>query len=950
MPILSRRRFLELAVGGTLALGLGRLTWAAAPARAPASSSSPGYGDWRDVYRERWRWDRVVRGTHTSANCIAACAWNLYVRDGIVWREEQSAPYAASNHTVPDWNPRGCQKGASCSDLLVGPTRQAHPLKRVGARGSGRFKRISWDAALDEIAASLVDTLASRGGEGVVCELGGNFDFGPTLASTLRFFRQIGAAITDPTAHTGDLSVGGVITLGAGFTGGSSDDWFRSDYLVLWSFNPAATRIPDAHFLNEARYRGARVVTVAPDFNHSASHSDLWLSLRPGTDAALALAACQVILEEDLYDAGYLQEQTDLPFLVREDEGRFLRESDLVKGGSGERFAVWDAASGRTVWAPGSAGSSQATLAWPEGLRPALEARAEVELSGGDEVGVRSVFSLLRERLQALTPEKAAAVTGIAASVIRRFAREFASAPAALILAGYGGCKAYHSDLMQRSQILLASLTGNLGRPGGGWHSGGYIDLEGLGLLGMQDRLSMLPLLMLGAKAFVDPEGIEKQALSSYVSSTLFHSVHGGLAEARLDPKHADPTLPRPPRAYFDEALARGDFPVSPPPGAAPPEVIFSICGNVLRHSRMGERIRDTLFARAKLIVDIGFRISQTARHADILLPAAGWYEKMGIKYLVGLVPYVTVADRAVAPLGQAKSEWEIYSRIAQHVAAEARRRGVEEVRSFRGEPCDIAALDDRFSDGGRFPPDGDEEVLRFILDTSGATRDISLEDLRREGGAIRVRGLGPESPTSNFFTDYSPDEPITPLREFAERKRPYPTLTGRQQFYVDHPWFLELGDELPTYKEPPMAGGDYPLMLTSGHTRWSIHSMWRDQAMLLRLLRGEPLVYLNAADARARGIADHDWVRVWNDLGSFEARARPTGGIRPGQLHIFHAWEPFQFRTGVSQQALAPSPMAPSPIKPTQLVSDYGQLRWSFSYYEPNAVDRDTRVEVRRL
>ena len=140
------------------------------------------------------------------------------------------------------------------------------------------------------------------------------------------------------------------------------------------------------------------------------------------------------------------------------------------------------------------------------------------------------------------------------------------------------------------------------------------------------------------------------------------------------------------------------------------------------------------------------------------------------------------------------------------------------------------------------------------------------------------------------------------------------------------------------------MAGGAYPLMLTSGHTRWSIHSMWRDHPMMLQLQRGEPVVYLNLADARARGIGDHDWVRVWNDLGSFEARAKPTGAIRPGQVHIFHAWEPFQFRTGTSHQELAPSP-----IKPTQLVADYGQLHWSFSFYEPNAVDRDTRVDVRR-
>ena len=300
-----------------------------------AADLPPAYRDFRDVYRKRWRWDRVVRGTHTNVNCVSSCAWNLYVREGIVWREEQSAPYVASNASVPDWNPRGCQKGAGCSDLMLSASRLTHPLRRVGARGDGRWKRISWDEALDEIAGELVDVLARRGGEGAVLELGPNVDYGPNTVAGIRFFGLIGAPITDSMAQIGDLSVGGTITLGTAHVDGTSDDWLRSDYLVLWAFNPVVSRIPDAHFVPEARYHGTRVATIAPDYNQSAIHSDLWLSPRPGTDAALALAACQVVIEEGLHDADYLIEQTDLPFLVREDTGRFLRESDVVAGRQG---------------------------------------------------------------------------------------------------------------------------------------------------------------------------------------------------------------------------------------------------------------------------------------------------------------------------------------------------------------------------------------------------------------------------------------------------------------------------------------------------------------------------------------------------------------------------------------------------------------------------------------
>jgi nitrate reductase alpha subunit len=149
----------------------------------------------------------------------------------------------------------------------------------------------------------------------------------------------------------------------------------------------------------------------------------------------------------------------------------------------------------------------------------------------------------------------------------------------------------------------------------------------------------------------------------------------------------------------------------------------------------------------------------------------------------------------------------------------------------------------------------------------------------------------------------------------------------------------------LPTHKDPPAAGGDHPFTMTGGHTRWSIHAVWRDHALLMRLQRGEPVVFVNKADARGLGVGDHDRVRVWNDIGTFEARAKVTGAIRPGQIHIFHAWEPYQFRSRDSHQALIASP-----LKVTQLVGDYGQLHWSMAHYEPNQVDRDTRVEVVRV
>jgi DMSO reductase family type II enzyme molybdopterin subunit len=939
---LTRREFVRaaaLAGAAGLCLRLERL----GPGPA-AAAAGPDYHDWRDLYRRRWTWERVVRGTHTNANCVSSCAWNLYVKDGIVWREEQAAPYRASNASVPDFNPRGCQKGACASDLFLGPSRVLHPLRRAGPRGSGRWKRVSWDEALDAIAAGLVDELAERGGKGALLELGPNLDYGPNSAAPLRFFRLLGAPATDSMAMIGDVAVGGTITLGTPHTDGTSDDWFRSDYLVLWCFNPSSTRIPDAHFLNEARYRGARVVCVAPDYNQSAIHADRWLPVNPGSDAALALAACQVILAEGLLAADYVREQTDLPFLVRVDDGRFLRESDLDPAGSAARFAVWDEATDRIAWAPGSEGDARRTLAL-EGVRPSLDATRKVALPDGRSVAVETVLVRLRRELdRAATPEHAARATGLAPDVIRAFAREFAGARAALILSQWGNCKNYHSDLVQRAQILLASLTGNIGRVGGGWRSGAFVALEGFALVAMLERLSLPSLLVTALRARFQPHAMTERFASGYVSSTLFHAVHGGLHENSARPGWEDPALgPEGSAPYLREALAKGHFPLGPGPDEPPPRAIVSIFGNVLRHARGYPKLRERLFERARLVVDVNFRVNETGRYADFVLPAAAWYEKIGIKYIASFVPYVTLADRAVAPRGEAKPEWEIFWRLAERVAARARALGLGPIASWRGESVDLGALGDAFSDAGRFGPNDEEAVLEFILSVSGVA-GVDLATLRREA-ATRLESLGMPGGLAGFFADYSKDEPVVPMRDMLEKKQPYPTLTGRQQFYVDHPWFLRLGEALPVHKPPPAVGGAHPFTLTGGHTRWSIHSMWRDHALMLRLQRGEPVVYLNPRDCAERGIADHDRIELSNDLGAFVARAKISGSIRPGQAHIFHAWEPYQFAGGKSDHVTCPSP-----LKVTQLVGDYGHLHWDYAHYEPNQVDRDTRVDVRRL
>src|SRR5512140_583827 len=364
---LTRRNFLRSAGVATLLLSLDRLSIAQVAPERDASAAAvpiPSYRTWEDVYRKQWTWDRVVHSTHNRANCMSACAWNVYVKDNIVWREEQAHVYDEGGRDgTPDFFPRGCQKGACYSKLMVTPQRLRYPLERVGPRGSGNWKRISWDEALDKPADAIIAAATVHGAHTVVGTPGPNFDHGPDSAAENRFLHLLGAATLDTFSGIGDMPVGMIQTYGMFMNDGTADDYFNSDYIVLWSANPLYTRIPDMHFLTEARYRGAQLVLIAPDYNATAMHADLWLNPKTQSDPALALAMAQVMIAEKLCKEEYVKEQTDLPFLVRTDTHRFLRERDLVKGGRDDAFYVWDDKQAAAVLAPGSRGMRKATLA-----------------------------------------------------------------------------------------------------------------------------------------------------------------------------------------------------------------------------------------------------------------------------------------------------------------------------------------------------------------------------------------------------------------------------------------------------------------------------------------------------------------------------------------------------------------------------------------------------------
>ncbi|MBW2422594.1 MAG: molybdopterin-dependent oxidoreductase [Deltaproteobacteria bacterium] len=213
------------------------------------------YGDLKDIYAKKWTWDRVVKGTH-FANCgYQRCAWNVYVKDDIVWREEQVANYEQVNPEVPDFNPRGCQKGGCFSDRMYDQSRLTAPLKRTGERGEGKWKRISWDQALSEIADQFVDTMISEehGPGSIYWDLGSSSSNGCHGLGLTRSALALDTPILENTTEMGDHMPGVTTTTGKLSSTSSMDDLHYSDLILIWGGNPNYTHIPNAHFIYEAR-------------------------------------------------------------------------------------------------------------------------------------------------------------------------------------------------------------------------------------------------------------------------------------------------------------------------------------------------------------------------------------------------------------------------------------------------------------------------------------------------------------------------------------------------------------------------------------------------------------------------------------------------------------------------------------------------------------------------
>lgn len=930
-------------------------------------------------YRSRWSWDDVRYGTHCVDCYPGNCSYRVFVKDGRVLREEPTAHHGTVEDGVPDFNPMGCNKGACWSQQLYDGDRITHPMKRVGERGEGRWERITWDEATTILADAMLDAIAEQGPEAIVHE--GTPEIA-TVVPTYRFFNTIGGRLLDLHASFNDFSIGLHETFGKFNPVSSADDWFHSDLILIWHMNPAFTRIPLYHFMLEARYKGAEVASISPDLNASHMHSDYHVPMTPGNDVPFALAMVQVIFEEGLADYDFIRTQTDLPLLVRTDTRRYLRQTDVEGGPNGtnganstngvreDQLYYWDPDAGLVK-------ADRANILQTSRMA-ALEGTFSVELRDGTTVEVEPVMAVLRRKLDAeYTPEQGQKITSVHPDLVRTLARKVATGRTNIML-GWNSCKYYHGDLIERSMCLLLAVTGNWGKKGTGLRSwtAGMFDGQGLatakslpGVEGTEQILGRRD-FMIAALRQQDPTMTDELAVremnhmlsrmgrgpesggassSATMSPLLFWWYWQAGFDKRWNKKGwGDDSLPRTFDEYFNEALEQGWWEgVDHPRPDKPPRVLIECGGNMLRRTRGGATVLlDTLWPKLSLIVSIDFRMSLTAQHADLILPAAQHYEKVGFHIPTPHVMNFTFSDRCAEPAGEAKAEWDMFGLILERFAERADERGVTKYTNCRGEIFEPRTAWDDYTLKGYLADEEQlaDEIIRDCVYAETLPEGTSLATMR-EHGQVRFVGWGMMPFALAQASPFPKDETHVPFRNHLEAGEPYPTYCRRAQFYIDHPWWLEAGEELPIYKPNPKAGGDYPLEMTSGHNRWSIHAMNQANPVILQTHRGEPAIEVNTDDAIARGVADDDLICVFNDITSFTGRAKVAPGVRPGQIISYNGWDGHQYKDWRGANEIEAGM-----VKWIGMAGGYGHINYVESEWQPVPTDRAVRCDFRAV
>jgi anaerobic selenocysteine-containing dehydrogenase len=543
--------------------------------------------------------------------CVSRCGCEAVVEDGRLVAIEPDPSHPTGKAL--------CAKGRAAPELVEASDRLLYPMRRTRPKGDPDpgWQRITWDEALHETATAVRRIAAESGPEAVAFAI--TTPSGTAISDAGPWVDRLINAFGSPNNCNATEICAWHRNYARAFTTGTAigtPDYDRAGCILLWGHNPSTSLLAAATKVADARARGAKLIVVDPRRIGFAVKADCWLRVRPGTDAAVALAIAGVMIDQGWFDAEFVRNWTNGPFLVRDDDGTMLRSRTLA-GGEADDFVAWDESRG-------------ACLAYDIGKRRYCETPGRLAISGEFVVDTREgpircrpAFELFASRCRAMSPEEAAAASGVEPEGIREAARLLWHQRPVAHYTWTGLEQHTNATQTDRAIAILHALTGSIDVPGGNVH------------------FAQVPVNDVSGVEFRDPKQWQKAlgwserplgpAADGWITSTdLYRAVLDG-------------------RPYRIRGL-----------------VGFG-ANLLLSHAdakRGAEALRSLEFH-----VQTDLYLTPTAAYADIVLPIASGWEREGLRVGFALdqsaCEYIQLRPAIVPPRGEARADIDVVFDLA---------------------------------------------------------------------------------------------------------------------------------------------------------------------------------------------------------------------------------------------------------------------------------------------
>ena len=774
-------------------------------------------------------------------SCIAFCPAKGYVRNGRLIKVEGLEGSRRNEGRI-------CLKGLAQPQVVYHPRKLKYPMKRVGARGTDTWERISWEQAIDEISTAIVEENKKHGGSSLMGAAGGGGSFSLGDAAGLvnqlggyNFFEPGGAQCHTPRQVCSSISTGLKTSLSIA-DANCQEIYFPEltpmEVLVIWGNNPASNNCAcGGRALARLRKQGLKTIVIDPRFTPDASKADIWLPIRPATDVAMGMGWINYIIANKKYDEEFCMKWTTLPYLVNPETLYLFRADELIEGASHDDYVVWD----KNTESP-----KAIAYPWNDELDPADFGHYTVTGVDGKEYATYTGFTALRESVEEWTLDKTAEICWVERDDLEAALELFTSTEYAGISEGVAGEQAPHAMKYSQVAVTIEFLMGHVEKPGVTYNQFG----SGMKHKGVSPRPYVTEEIAMNTLGTSDKYRVMFASFARTVIPSLLDALETG--------------EPYRPTVYLDFSLNKLAALAQPQRWVD----AFNTIPHIFQTS-----LQMTSFTHE--CVDI---VLPTSDWSEIDLPADGQIncnhmvqrmvhigETINVVIVCGMIAHACAEKGMELPEG-ALDSWKV---------TDAEWRESVAAKVLKGTPLegtmDYTQLCAYLNENGPIVAQEPEkyrtfEIYKHINEETGLPLGFPTHS-----GKIDVYG-------ECYLTLRDTGEPFLGF-DLGALIGPSTSNFSPTLYYTEP-------------AESPLTDTEYPLVFSTGRFPHWHHGTQRHIPYLRELMPVPPL-WIHPETAEKYGIADGDWVKTSSRRGSITLKAVITTGVNPGVVMSERFWNP---------------------------------------------------------